>query len=205
MKKNLYLIASLLSIIFLLNSCASSQVYQSQRKADVENAKVTTTGCFVEFNDGSLKNYSTLVLVKGVLKTPHLLADGKTRIDAKDIKAYQNKEHYAISQTVFNPKRRSLVAVESLPGFAVRIAKGDLNVYVRKTYNTQKAVDEFFLQAGTDGEIVEYSYTLMNDFIKNSPEAKEFFNNKKYKAPKPRKLKVTAEIYNNSQSITKTK
>lgn len=205
MKKNLYSIATLLSLIFILNSCAGSKEYQAQRKTDVENAKETATGCFVEFNDGSIKNYSTLILVKGILKTPHLLADGKTRIEAKDIKAYQNKDHYAISQTVFNPKRRSLVAVESLPGFAVRIAKGELNVYVRKTYNTQKAVDEFFLQSGTNGEIVEYSYALMNDFIKNSPEAREFFNSKKYKTAKPRKLKVTAEIYNNSLSITKTK
>lgn len=205
MKKKLYPIATLISFVVLLNSCASSKEYQAQRKTDIENAKEAVSGCFVEFNDGTIKNYSTLKLVKGVLKTPHLLADSQAKIDTKDIKAYQNKDHYAISQSVYIPKRRSYVAVESLPGFAVRIAKGRLNVYVRKSYNTHKAVDEFFLQPGDDGQILEYSYTLMNDVIKNSPEALVFFNSKKYKSIKPGKLKVTAEIYNNNQSIAKTK
>lgn len=205
MKKNLYSITTILAFLVLLNSCAVNKEYLLQRKSDIKNAKDAATSCFVEFNDGTVKNYTTLKIIKGVMTTPHLLANGKIRIEAKDIRAYQNDEHYAISQSVFNPKRHSYVAVESLPGFAVRIAKGRLNVYVRKCYNTQKAVDEFFLQSGNDGQILEYSYTLMNDFIKNSPEALDFFNSKKDKTVKPKKLKVTAEIFNNSLSITKTK
>jgi hypothetical protein len=202
MKKTL-IFTSLISGIMLLGSCATNKEYQVQRKHNIENAKEMATACFVELNDGTVKNYTSLRLVTGVLKTPYLLADEKTKIYAKDIKAYQNNQHYAISQEAFAAKSRSYVAVECLPGFAVRIAKGKLNIYVRKYYNSQKAVDEFFLQSGSNGEILAYSPELMNNFIRNSPEALEFFNGKKYKSIRPKKLQATAEIFNSAPSLSK--
>ena len=203
MKLKIYF-PTFLFILILINSCSINKNYVTQRKLEIQNAKDADRSCFVELNDGTINNYSTLVLVIGLLKTPHLIADGKIKIEAKNIRAYQNDEHYAISQSVYNPKRRSYVAVESLPGFAIRIAKGDLNIYVRKSNNNNKAVDEFFLQTGNYGEITAYSPVLMNDVIKTSPEALDLFNSKKYRSVRP-KLKAAAEIFNNSQSVTRLK
>lgn len=192
------------SFLFSFISCSTNKHYLVQRKTDLENARIPDERCFVEFNDGTIVHYSSLTLVTGIMQTPHLLADHSKRIEAKDIRSYQNNEHYAISQTVYKPKRRSFVAVETLPGFAVRIAEGDLNVYVRKTTISNKAMDEFFLQNGNNGEIREYSSSLMNELIKNNPEAKDLFKSKRYRAERP-KIKATAEVYNNAQSFTKSR
>jgi hypothetical protein len=168
-----------------------------------EKTQDESHSCFVEFTDGRVAYFTSLKLVKGIATTPHLLGDGKVRIKSKHIKAYQNNEHYAISQKVYNPKRLSYVAIESLPGFAVQIAKGKLNIYVRKSYKDNKAVEEYFMQTNND-KIMEYSYESMMEVIKNNPEATGFFNSQKYKAARPI-LRTTAEMYNNPQSLSSSR
>ena len=132
MRKSLQQLTVLFAILIAVSSCKSSKEAMAQRKADIEQSKEATTACFVQLNDGTIKNYTTLKLVTGMLKTPYLLADGKIKILGKDIKAYQSKEHYAISQENFTSCHRSYVAKETLPGFAIRIAKGKINVYTKK-------------------------------------------------------------------------
>jgi len=90
-----------------------------------------------------------------------------------------------------------------LPGFAVRILKGKLNVYCRKYYNGNNSVAEYFLQSGDDGEIVPYSAGLMNELVKDNPKASDYYNSKIKVSPKSKKLLATADIYNNSQLISK--
>jgi hypothetical protein len=203
MKKNLLKLAAFLSIALLFASCATSNLAREDRKTGIESSKETAASCFVQFNDGSIKNYNSLKLVTGVLVTPHLLADGKTKIAPDDIKAYQNKDHYAISQRQCSCGRKSNIAVEALPGFAVRIAKGKLNIYTKKFYNGTRAVDEFYLQQGNDGQIIAYSPTLMSSLLKNNPEALDFFKSKKYNNSIPKKLQLTAAIFNKEQLMSK--
>jgi hypothetical protein len=203
MKKNLHLITSFFLLAVILTSCSTNKELQVQLMADMQQSKEENRTCFVEYKDGSTQSYTSLKLVTGAFKVPHLLADGKTRIYANQIKAYQNKEHYAISQETINISTRSYVAVSALPGFAIRIVKGKLNLYDRKFYNSHRVVDEFFLQYGETGEILKYSPSLMHDLIKNSPEAVDFFNNKKHSVYTPKKLKATAEIFNNSFLMSK--
>ncbi len=203
MKKPLSLTGLLLSSILLLNSCATNSITRAARRADIANSKETASECFVRLNDGTIKHYQSLKLVTSPFSTPYLLADGKTRIKAKQIEAYQNKDHYAISQKTFNCGRISHVATETLPGFAVRTVKGKINVYCKKYYNGQAAVDEYFLQVGDAGNIMEYSPGLMSELVKDSPEAYSFFNSKKFKGSLPEKLHATAHLYNDGQFITK--
>ncbi len=202
MKKLLSTLALLLCVIFLLQSCATSKNTLDDRKADIQNSKEENYSSFVQMNDGSIQNYGSLKLVTGVLVTPYLLADGKIKINAKDIKAYQNDEHYAVSQTLLVTGRKSRVAVETLPGFAVRMVKGKLNVYCKKFYNGQRVVDEYYLQAGSDGEIQKYSASLLNELIKDSPEAYAFFNTKK-KGSMAQKLQIAVLLYNDNELMTK--
>ena len=154
-------------------------------------------------NDGTIKEYKSLKLVTGAFNTPYLLADGKIKIKASQIIAYQNKDHYAISQKTFSSGKMTHVATETLPGFAVRTVKGRLNVYCKKYFNGQVAVDEFFLQAGNEGRIQPYSTELMNQLVKDNSEAFTFFNSKNFKGRLPEKLHATAQMYNGGAFITK--
>ncbi len=187
-----------------LHSCKSSQESTvAQRKSEIEQSKEPTTACFVKMNDGTIRNFATLKLVTGMFKTPYLLADGKLKITAKEIKSYQNKAHYAISQNCFTSGHKSYVAKETLPGFAIRIAKGKINVYAKKYYNGSIAVDEYFVQKGEDGQILAYTTENMNKLVKDDDEALAFFMNKKYTTSKTKKEQEPLS-YANAGKIKKT-
>ncbi len=203
MKTSIPLVALLCSAVILSNSCAVSNNSVVQHKPDVENAREASSSCFVQLNDGTIQQYSSLKLVTGVLITPHLLADNKIIINSKDIKSYQNDKLFAVSPKFLSTSKTSYVATETLPGFAVRIAKGKLNVYCRKFYNGNNSVDEYFLQSGDDGQIIAYSSQIMNNLLKDNPKASDFYNSKTKISPKSKKLLATADIYNNSQMLSK--
>ncbi len=196
--KNTLRIFPLLSVsLVVLASCSSSKESMVQRKADIQSSKEAAISCFVQMNDGSIRYFSSLKLVTGLFMTPHLLGDGKIKIKADAIKAYQNKDHYAISQSAIASGRRSYVAVESLPGFAVRILKGEINVYSKQYYNGSAAVDEFFLQSGESGPIVAFSTELMKEMTRENPAALDLFSNKKYLSAVSKK-----SLANHSANIT---
>src|SRR5438105_1362829 len=140
MKTSLPLIPALICALISVNSCSTSKNSVVSPKTDIENAADAGSSCYVIMSDGSTRHFSTLKLVTGVFVTPHLLADNKVVIDAKDITAYQDNQRYAVSQKVLTTKKTSFVAKETLPGFAVRVVKGKLNVYSRKYYNGNTAV-----------------------------------------------------------------
>ena len=125
MKTTVPFFKGILCLLILLNSCVTSKNSIDQFKTEIESPK-EGAACFVQMADGSVKNYATLKLVTGVFQTPHLLADGSIIITATEVKAYQNNDHYAVAQKEFTPLKNSFVAVNALPGFAVRIAKGKL-------------------------------------------------------------------------------
>ena len=187
----------------MFGSCASNNQIAAIRTSDLSASKENTAACFIKLKDGSMKNYQTLKLVTGVFVTPHLVGDGKDNIYAKDILAYQNDKHYAISQTLFVNGQKSYVATETLPGFAVRIAKGKLNIYAKKFYNGRAGVDAYFVQSGENGEIYSFTPDLMKSMIKDNQEALTFFNeNKKGKIDLSQKLQSTVEMYNNSMIVS---
>ena len=203
MKKTLSSTGMLLCSIILLNSCATSSISRTQRKADIVSSKETASECFVQLNDGTIKHYNSLKLVTSVFSTPYLLADGKVKIRPNQINAYQNNDHYAISQKTFTGGHISHVATETLPGFAVRTVKGKINVYCKKYYNGQTSVDEYFIQAGDQGKIIVYSQELVNELVKDNSEAFKFFNTRRMWNSLPDRLLPTAHMYNNTQLMTK--
>ena len=203
MKQPLSLTGLLLSSILLLNSCATSSISRTQRKADIVNSKESASECFVQLNDGTVKHYNSLKLITSVFSTPYLLADGKLKIRPNQVTAYQNKDHYAISQKTFCGGRISHVATETLPGFAVRIIKGKINVYCKKYNSGGIAADEYYLQAGDEGKITVYSQELVSELVKDNSEAFKFFNTRKLWNSLPERLFATAHLYNNGQMISK--
>ena len=203
MKKSVPNITVLCSIVILITSFSISNHAVAQAKAVVLTTEEAPAACFVQLNNGSIQQYSTLKLITGVLITPHLLADNKVIINAKDIKAYRNDKHFAVSDKSLTTNKTSLVAVETLPGFAVRIVTGKMNVYCRKYYNGSNTVDEYFLQHGNDGQIVSYSSELMKNILKDNAKALDYFNSKAKVSPKSKKLMVTADIYNTGELISK--
>ena len=191
-----------LCLAITFNSCTiSKNATESSIAADDDPKKVSV--CYVQMNDGTVKNYTSLKLVTGVFKTPHLVADGNIIIKAESIKAYQDKDHYAISQRDFSTDEKSYVAKETLPGFAVRVASGKLNVYAVKYYNGHNTSEKLYLQLGNEGAILPYKYELMNDLVKNNAEAYKFFNTKKHSSNVSEKIVVTASIYNNAGLFSK--
>jgi len=201
MKTPIPFIPALLCALISLNSCVTSNSV-TQPKNDVENANDLNSSCYVVMSDGSIRNYSTLKLVTGLFVTPHLLADNKVTIDAKEITAYQDNRRYAVSQKMLTTKKTSYVALETLPGFAVRVVKGKLNVYARKYYNGNISVAEYFLQYGEDGEIVAYSTKVLSEMVKDNQKASDYFNSKIKVSPISKKILATADIYNNSELVS---
>jgi hypothetical protein len=198
MKKNIPVFLLLILLGLTLVSCSTNKSIMYQRMADLQNAKDDSMVCFVKKEDGSITPYKTLRLVTGFLKTPYLLADGKTKIYASEIIAYQTEDHYAISEVKFAYEgRQSNLAIETLPGFAVRLAKGKLNIYSRKYVAGKVAGDEYFIQEGK-GLIYAYSPELMDNMIRKHPEALKFYNNYKLKLQQSKELKNTAYIFNNA-------
>ena len=191
------------SIVIMLNSCAVVKNAVDNPKAEAENKSEIPGLCFVQMNDGSIKQYGSLKLVTGVLKTPHLLADDKVIINSKDIMAYQSNRHYAVAAKILTSTKKGYVAVETLPGFAVKVISGKLNVYSRKYYNGANTVDEYFLQSGNDGYIIAYTKDVLKGMLKEDAKALEYFNSKSKVLPKSKKLFATIEMYNNSQMVTK--
>ncbi|MGC4103856.1 hypothetical protein [Ferruginibacter sp.] len=202
MKTNVPLFKAAICLTILLNACASSKNSLESHNPEADKPK-ESAACFVQLKDGSFKNYTTLKLVTGLFKTPHLLGDGNVVITADEIKAYQANEQYAISQKEFTDKKPSYVALEALPGFAVRIARGKINVYSLKYYNGHNATEKFFLQSGDEGQISAYSPELMNELLKDNSEAYTFFNEKTKSLAFNKKLLTSVELYNNSRYVSK--
>src|SRR5882724_7732516 len=196
MKTNLPYFKGIICLLVLLNSCTSSKNSIDQHKTEIESAREDAS-CFVQLKDGTLKNYTSLKLVTGVFKTPHLLADGNVIITAEEIKAYQSKEHYAISQKAFTTTKPSYVAVEALPGFAVRVTKGKINVYSLKYYNGHNTTEKFYLQSGDEGKIVAYTPAVMKEMVRDNSEAYNYFTDKRKPAVFHKKLLAKVDIYNN--------
>ena len=201
MKKILTTLVLVSSIAISLNSCVTGKNIVTDRKTGSDSKEVNAT-CFVQMNDGTIRNYTTLKLVTGMFKAPHLLADEKTVIHASEIIAYQNADHYSISQKTFSSGRKSYVAVETLPGFAVRVIKGKLNVYVKKFYNGQHAVDEYFLQASNE-KIIPYTAESMAELVKENSNAFNLFNNnlKTNNSNIFEKIQATALLFNNGEQF----
>lgn len=203
MKKSVPAIALLCTTIILFTSCAISKNSVDVHKPAFANKKEANSSCYVIKTDGSTQYYTSLKLVTGVFVTPHLLADNKIVINAKDVLVYQDKHRYAVSQKLLTTSKTSYVATETLPGFAVRVASGKLNVYTRKFYDGRNIVKEYFLQSGDEGQIIAYSAELMRDLVKDNVTASDYFNSKIKISPKSKKLMATADIYNNSQLLSK--
>jgi hypothetical protein len=203
MKRKLSGIPVLLSAVILFTACSTSNLAQTDRSSKIKKQKETAAGCYIVKKDGSIQNYSSLKLVTGIFVSPHLLADGKLKISGDDIKAYQNHNHYAISQEYFESGHRSKVAVEALPGFAVRIAKGSLNIYCKKFFNGAKAVDELFVQSGEEGKILPYSEALVQNIVKDHQAVLDILNSDDKNMSLTQKLQAVAEVYNQEHLISK--
>lgn len=203
MKNFIPVIAVVISITTILNSCAVSKNSTDQQQAALKNLNETSATCFVQLNDGSIKQFTSLKLVTGVLTTPHLLGDGKVVINSKEIIAYQNDKQYAVSAKILTSKKSANVSVETLPGFAVKLLSGKVNVYCRKFYNGTNTSDEYFLQNGNGGYIVAYSKDVLKSMLKDDMNATAFFNSKTKVSPKSKKILTAVEIYNKSQMMTK--
>ncbi|HRF26863.1 MAG TPA: hypothetical protein PKW54_05960 [Ferruginibacter sp.] len=191
---NLLIICCILS----LSACSASR-NQVSRTDDMYDAREKGKGCFVQLKDGQFKHVKTLELVKGIGKTPHLLADGNTRYYPQDIICYQTEDQFAISSQHFlKGGQKGKVASEALPGFAARLRKGKLNIYVMKYSAGAKVKDEFYFQQGCGREVLVYSPELMDALIKNMPEALDFFNDYKKYLKKNKDLTATAYIFTNT-------
>ncbi|MCY7290869.1 MAG: hypothetical protein LH615_01695 [Ferruginibacter sp.] len=195
----IYLLIIALCVSMLVNSCAAGKNNIVIAEANIENVN-EKAGCYVVLKDGTVKNYSTLKLVTGIFKTPHLLADGSVKILPGSIKEYKDANYYAIAQNEFYNKVKTHVATNVLPGFAVREIKGDLNVYSIQFYNGSNVYKKYFLQKGKDGKIAPYTAQLLNEYAKDNEEVKNFLSKKK---SNQKQLLAVVNNYNNSQSISR--
>ncbi|RYY71034.1 MAG: hypothetical protein EOO13_04580 [Chitinophagaceae bacterium] len=202
MKKQILLVVAMGCTIYSLQSCAVSANAQLNAEGTPNPPKEINTTCFVEMKDGSIRHFKSLKLVTGVFSSPHLLADGKEKISSSEIKAYQTANHYAITQNLFKDNVRSKSAVETLPGFAVRIAKGKLNIYCKKYFNGTGTAEQLFVQK-EEGEIFAFTPEVMIDLLKDHPEAARFFQANRKITPASKRLQATVALMNKEQLMSK--
>jgi hypothetical protein len=202
MRKNLFISTVLLCALCGLVACSSlSNISNNQ-----EDSVLKTTAepnCFVQKTDGTIQYYSSIKLVTGMFTMPYLVADGTTKLNSSTIKAYQNKEHFAVLLAPSNAGPQSKVAKETLPGFAIRIAEGPLNIYSKKRFNGAVAVDEIFVQAGNEGSIQAYSPQLMQSLLSDHPEALSLLKSQKKISPLSKKFQNIVAVYNKGQLLSK--
>jgi hypothetical protein len=203
MKKMINTLGYSAIIAVLLQSCAVSKITEFQKVLEAKSSKETFDQPFVKTKDGRIITYKSLELKKGPFSAPHLLADGHIKIQTSMIEAYQTHEHFAISQNQLMGGKKSFVAVDALPGFAVRMVKGRLNVYAKKYFNGSAAVDEYYLQLGQDGNIYVYSPEIMKELIRESDAASNYFGQVSKNERLDAKIQNTAEIFNNNNVTTK--
>jgi hypothetical protein len=203
MKTYIYLFSALCSLSVFVSSCSVSQNSIGEKAVSASIDTENKNAVFVKRNDGSVTYYTSLKLVTGILKTPHLLADDKEIINSKDIMAYKDQNVYAVSSKLLTSKKNSYVASEALPGFAVKLVSGKLNVYCRKYYNGGSTTNEYFLQSGEDGYIVSYSKDVLKSMLKEDKKALDYFNKGSKMTFKPKKLIAVVELFNNNQMLTK--
>ena len=185
-------------LIDQVNSDVTSEDYAEVKKPTDEPAKL-----FVIMNDGTTRTFSTLKMVTGVMKAPHLVGDGQQVINGSDIKEYRDENHYAVSQKTFESGHRTYLALEILPGFVERIAAGKITIYAKQWFNGFRVVDQFFIQSGNTGSIVPYSAEMMRELVKDEPEALKMLNTKGNKLSLAKKLQLTASIVNNASLVSK--
>jgi len=203
MKKVYSFYPTLFAITLALSSLFISTSTTAQDNADVKKPAETPGSVFVTMNDGTVRNFTKLRMVTGIMMTPHLVADGKYIINGNEIKAYQDDDnHYAVSQKLFKSGSRTHLALEILPGFVQRIAAGKLNIYNKRSFNGFRTVDEFFIQS-SDGAILPYSPSLLNDIVKDDPQALKLVNDKNKKQSLLETLQLTANIVNSSGMMSK--
>ena len=202
MKKINYFLAIPISVSLLMSSCAVNKITEFQKVLEAKGSKEMNDKPFVLTKEGRIIEYNSLELKKGPFASPHLVANGNSRIQTSMIRAYQTKDHFAISQTALMGGKKSFVAVDALPGFAVRLVKGKLNVYSKKYFNGRAAVDEFYIQLGNDGQIYAYSPELMKELIKESEQASSYFGSVDKVSDLEWGIKNTAEIFNSTKSMT---
>lgn len=187
-----------------LSSCATNQHAAIQRKQDIVSSKDQDMPCFVQWKDGKKQHFQQLELVTGMFKTPYLLADDKLRIQQDQIIAYQNSEHYAVSQNTFANGRKSYIAVETLPGFAIRVAKGKFNLYAKKFNKGQHTGEEYYIQEGDKGPIYACTNEVMEELLLKDPESFDFVFSKVMYAQKAKKQQ-SMYMQVSSGSLTKNK
>ena len=195
----IYLLIIALCVTLLVSSCAAGKNNVNSAEARIETVN-ENANCFVVLKDGTVKNYSTLKLITGIFKTPHLLANGTTEILPADIKEYKDANYHAVAQTAFYTKVKTHVATNVLPGFAIRELRGNLNVYSIQFYNGSNVYKKYFLQRGDNGKIVPYTAQLLNEYAKDNAEVKNFLLKKR---SKQKQLLAVVNNYNNSVSISK--
>lgn len=171
--------ASLFSLLFF--SLASLA-------ANAQENLSTNDKCFVQMNDGTIRHFTSLKMVTGIMITPHLVANGNEIINGKDIKAYRDNEHYAVSQKTFNSGRKTYLATEVLPGFVQKITSGSISIYAKQSFNGFRKIEEFYLQDGIDAPIVPYA-----------PK----FSSKDKSMPLSERLQAVADILNNLNLVSR--
>jgi hypothetical protein len=202
--KSLLLLSAVLLTVILLASWSNKENLLNANTIEETKPQETAGKIFVKYKNGTVVSFQSLKLVKGLFSSPHLLADGKVKINPSEILAYQNEQHYAISQTLLADGRKSAVSIETLPGFAIRLVNGRLNIYCKKYLNGNLPVDEYFVQLGFDGKIQKYSPELMKSIIKDDEQALGFFSEKLNVLENISLLQSTASMYNKSILLNQT-
>lgn len=200
MKTILHGASALAVAVCFMASCSVSKMTEENFVSTPNNKAALP--CFVELKNGSIRQFSSLKLVTGPFVSPHLLANGKEKLETAAIKAYQTNKLYAVTQEVFVDNTRSRSAVETLPGFATRIAEGNITVYCKKYFNGRTTAEQLFVQKD-GGEIFAFTPELLNSLLKDNTEAKELFKNTSNLSPASKRVMAVAELYNRNSLMSK--
>lgn len=173
--KQTYSVRSLIivSVICLLCSCKSMR----QMQEDIYNSRDKDHKSFVLKNDGEIVETNETRLRTPLFGKAAIELDNDVRIPLKEVRAYQNSSAFMMTTPY---------------GFAPRIKKGLINVYLAQTqYSTYDAPTGpngtgggwhnhvryiYYLQKGDEGGLREMTPSLVQDYVRDYAPSMEYID-----------------------------
>jgi hypothetical protein len=196
-------VALLLSSCSMSKNAVNNEVFTTQNVIfeNTTESSPSTHANIVEFLDGTKVQYQSLKLVTGIFVSPHLLADGKTKLTSSKIKAYNDGKFYAVSQKLFYEKAKAHVATDVLPGFAIREVKGNLNLFTLQFHGSGNVYKKYFLQKGEEGKILPITKSNLKEILADEV-SDDVINKLVKKKVEPKIIYQVVGEYNSANALT---
>lgn len=167
--------------LLLMQSCSYYPQRKIMKQSSLE-ARNPKYECFIQFNDGTIKPFTNLVLKHPPLAYEYLEGDGKKiDEDVNNIRAFQTPKFYA--ERIYDERTGGIGKLPFTELFASRIRNGKIELFMiaemkNNTYgpNSSGYEQSFFLRKGKEDKLRPFSAGLLKEMVKDKKDLYDNFN-----------------------------